>query len=100
MAMGILAEALARIEHKLDLLLANQSPPFKPVHFYGNTCPLCSKKVDYVVDVYNNVVMRKCGCSTNKQPSSVPLTPVGEKNGNDKASSVKGPTNFNGGKEG
>lgn len=87
MALGILAEALARVEHKLDLVLKALkflgTEPFMQMHFAGNMCPVCNQTIDYQVDLTHNVVTRKCGCKTGKQPSSIPLIPLpGVQNGN------------------
>ena len=87
MALGILAEAVLRLEHKLDLVLTalqflEKTPP-KQMHFVGNMCPVCKQLIDYQVDITHNVVTRKCGCKTGKQPSAVPLIPLtGVPNGN------------------
>lgn len=88
-ANAILAEALARVEYKLDLLLnglgfagAMQTPMH---HFIGAMCPACKNPIDYQVDLANQVVVRKCGCRSGKQPPIVPLIPVApteNKNGN------------------
>ncbi len=77
MANDVLAEALARIEFKLDLLLkaAELLPPM-PMHFQGHTCPVCGLPVDHQIDLVKNVVVRRCGCKTGKQPALTPLFPV------------------------
>lgn len=73
-------EALARIEHKLDLLLKiDQIRNMKEgvrgladkirlaaVADASHTCPVCEKTVEYQVDINDSVVVRKCGCSTGK----------------------------------
>lgn len=76
MGLNILAEALARIEHKLDYLLRHHNVPVYPMHFSGNICPVCNKAVEYVVDVKSQVVNRRCDCSTGKVPSAIPALPV------------------------
>lgn len=86
MAQEILAEALARIEFKLDLIIKfmGMPPSSVPMHFMGQECPVCLKTVDYQIDIGKNVVIRRCGCSTGKLPMIVPLIPVdptGGKNG-------------------
>jgi hypothetical protein len=72
MALGIIAEALARIEHKLDLLLQNikyqHVPVLTGVGDKSHTCPLCKQQVKYVVDVIKKVLTRQCGCKTGLQP--------------------------------
>lgn len=88
MALGIIAEALARIEYKLDLIIEKLmmgTRTITPMHFIGHSCPVCGKRVDYQIDVSKNVVIRHCGCSTGKLPMTIPLTPVnpnGEIDGN------------------
>lgn len=69
---NILAEALARIEHKLDLLLESQASQhpnllLTPVGDGEHTCPLCLKPVHYQVDFMNALIKRLCGCSTGLQ---------------------------------
>lgn len=70
-------EALARIEHKLDILLNDRvqalndrvQATFKdisPVGSNNHYCPLCTRLVEYQVDPTDAVVFRKCGCSTGK----------------------------------
>lgn len=77
MGLHILAEALARIEYKLDALMRHlQIPMPPPMHFYGALCPACASVVDYQIDLVNNVVVRKCSCSTGKYVSAVPLFPA------------------------
>lgn len=87
MALGILAEAVLRIEHKLDIIMKRlgflDATPFPQLHFVGNTCPVCCQVIEYQIDITHNVAVRKCGCKTGKQPSIIPLTPVtGVQNGN------------------
>lgn len=75
-AESVLMEALLRIEHKLDLLLSEEIRPknnprpiafeLEPVGDPKHHCPVCAKKVEYVIDALNKVVARKCGCSTGK----------------------------------
>jgi hypothetical protein len=64
---NVLAEALARIEHKLDRLLDRQL--VQPIEQLGArvACPVCKQKVDYQVDQINKVIVRKCGCKTGLQ---------------------------------
>ena len=89
MGFSLLAEALARMEHKIDLLLTHFKVNTKPMHFYGISCPVCKQQIEYVIDIQQNIVKRKCGCSTNKQPS-IQLTPVssgGKSSGSNTSSS-------------
>lgn len=85
MGLSIIAEALARIEHKLDSMLRHNQVPVYPMHFSGNLCAGCQKVIDYQIDVQHQVVVRKCDCKTGKVPSAIPLLPVaptpGAKNG-------------------
>jgi hypothetical protein len=76
MGLNILAEALARIEHKLDYLLRHHNVPIYPMHFSGNICPTCNKQVEYLIDVKSQVVVRRCDCGTGKVPSAIPSLPV------------------------
>ena len=64
---NVLAEALARIEHKLDRLLERQLK--QPIEQLGAlvACPICKQQVDYQVDQINKVIARKCGCKTGLQ---------------------------------
>jgi len=78
---NVLAEALARIEHKLDLLLEAAyvnvkiqdgevvTGPMGMLRMLGepSACPVCKQKVDYQVDQINKVIVRKCGCKTGLQ---------------------------------
>ena len=66
-----LMEAMARIEHKVDLLLelarrlmSNSS--LVKVGTLGHVCPVCNDGVFYQVDPTDAVVFRKCGCATGK----------------------------------
>lgn len=80
MALAILAEAVARIEAKLDMILGKlqflEGTPYPQVHFIGTPCPVCKQVIDYQVDLTHNVVVRRCGCKTGKQPSAIPLVPI------------------------
>lgn len=86
MALHILAEALARIEFKIDVVISRlgflDKTPITPMKFSGGNCPVCTVPVEYQVDVTHNVVVRKCDCTTGKVPSLIPLVPLGESNGN------------------
>ncbi len=72
MAEDKIMEALARIEHKLDILLRWVNPSMGttqqklPQLSDSNNCPVCSKPVAHNVDINDSVVVRKCGCSTGK----------------------------------
>lgn len=78
MALGIIAEALLRIEHKVDALIKAFDIKTTPLHFIGQACPVCQQFVDFTVDVQKGVAVRRCGCKTGKVPSMIPLTPVTE----------------------
>jgi len=74
------AEALARIEHKMDIIMAMlawmvaQMPPatgfldniLKQVGNSQHKCFLCGSFVSYGVDPVDSVVVRKCDCKTGK----------------------------------
>ena len=74
MALGIITEALARIEHKLDVLihaLVGSKKEFQYLTGVGaqqHACPLCRQQVKYTVDVIKKVLTRQCGCKTGLQP--------------------------------
>jgi hypothetical protein len=86
-----LAEALARTEHKVDLILqclAENYPHFMltTVADPNHICPLCQYQVTYQVDLMGQSLTRNCGCSTgmqaplNLQPFAPP-TPTESGNG-------------------
>lgn len=78
MALAIIAEALARIEHKLDVIIRNVIPFASTAEnsmSFFNICPLCQRVVEHQIDLQHNVVVRRCGCSSRMFPSVVPLTP-------------------------
>ena len=74
-AEAVLAEALARVEYKLDVLHAYFSKT-DPARFLpllavvlgskDQTCTACGQPVEHQIDFMNQVVTRKCGCSTGK----------------------------------
>jgi hypothetical protein len=76
MGLSILSEALARIEHKIDQLLNHLKVQTRPMHFFGNACPVCKNPIEYIIDLQKNMVVRKCNCSTGKSPSIAPLSPL------------------------
>lgn len=101
MGLGILAEALARIEHKLDLVLKTLKYPEStelkmPMQFSGHQCPVCMMPVNYQIDIMKNVVVRRCDCTTGKVPPSSPLFPVtpspGAVNGNPSSNPTTDPS--------
>jgi hypothetical protein len=74
----ILAEALARIEHKIDLLFNVQGAQFNAhplMQFPGNMCPVCKGQVRYVIDIQHNMAKRMCGCTTGVVATDIDLTP-------------------------
>lgn len=83
MAFGILAEALARIEHKVDALLDvlkststfGQYYRIPKVGDFSHNCPVCEKQVEYYIDAREGILRRKCGCKTGKV-AAVKLEPV------------------------
>jgi hypothetical protein len=76
---AILAEALLRIEHKLDILIRSLGLPreeITPLHFtVGQSCPICLLPIEHVIDIQDQVAKRRCGCSTGKVPSAILDTP-------------------------
>jgi hypothetical protein len=90
MAFSILAEALARVEHKLDVLLRalGQDNSFQPMHFTGQVCPICKATIDYIIDIQNNVVVRRCSCKSGKMSSIIPLQPTADIKGVNNAPST------------
>lgn len=78
MSDALVLEALARVEHKLDLLLHSLGRVVSaPMEFAGaHTCPVCLRVVSYRIDFQHNVVKRVCGCSTGMQPLTLDLSPV------------------------
>lgn len=79
MALSIIAEALARVEHKLDLILTKiaflDQTPLQQVGSWGNSCPVCKEVVEFKMDLLNGVVVRKCGCKTGILAPLIPLIP-------------------------
>lgn len=82
MPLSRLAESLAQLHHKVDAILRHFDVKTKPIHFIGENCPVCKRPIDYQIDHLANVVVRKCGCSTGKVPSTLPLIPIGDQNAN------------------
>lgn len=75
-----LSETLVRIEHKLDILLAQNKGVtsfYKKLREPNVICPLCDKKVTISVDPVTQETIRNCGCSPIKLQSPVDnvLTP-------------------------
>jgi hypothetical protein len=83
MAFHLVAEALLRIEHKVDALLRHFKVPTTQMHFIGSACPVCMNLIEYQLDMKNNVAIRKCNCRSGKQPSLFPITDIGEGNEGD-----------------
>jgi hypothetical protein len=67
-----LMEALARIEHKLDLLFRlvprteELGTAMTKLGDVNNHCPVCKQHIEHAPDINDAVVVRKCGCSTGK----------------------------------
>lgn len=75
MADDILAEALARVEFKLDLILKHlKITATMPMSYQGQSCPVCNFPVEYQVDIGKQVVVRKCQCATGKIVLDVKFT--------------------------
>lgn len=74
MADDKIMEALARLEHKVDLIIRWLDPSMgaavkqKLIQLGDprNICPICEQPVNFNVDIEDSVVVRKCGCSTGK----------------------------------
>lgn len=67
----LIMEALARIEHKQDLILEivaklGNVEGLPKVADPAVPCVLCGQSKTYSVDISKSVVVRKCGCSTGK----------------------------------
>lgn len=91
-----LAEALARVEHKLDLLLESQAGLDRQLQLRSvgdpeHLCPVCQNSVSYHVDIMSKLLTRTCGCSTGKAaplnlaPFAPPSQPTKTENGNDES---------------
>lgn len=95
MPLKILAEAVGRIEHKLDLLItmvrkmpSNALLRLPAVGEPGLTCPLCGQSVNYDIDARAEVCTRRCGCKTGKT-APIKLEPLpspgARRHGNDRS---------------
>src|SRR5262245_13125866 len=88
-------EALARLEHKMDLVLdmlgvgdPNVRHLLSNIRQVGDTqhqCTLCKQPVEYATDPVDSVVVRKCGCKTGKialdmKAFAPPVTPAKKEN--------------------
>lgn len=88
-AINVLAEALLRIEHKLDVIMRGigiSEGVHPQLHFVGQVCPVCKQQIEYQVDIANQVVKRRCGCTSGKQPPLIPLIPAAGDSPNGNAS--------------
>jgi hypothetical protein len=92
-----IAEALARIEHKLDVLFVllesdgaaphirrEMRQDIRQVGDPRHRCSICKSQVEYFADPIDSVVVRKCGCKTGKIAIDVkafapPASPVPSK---------------------
>jgi hypothetical protein len=80
-ANAALAEAVARLEYKLDLVLhalrsSGSLSMCMPMDLPGHSCPACLQPVAYDVDLGSCVVVRRCECKTGKLPPTLPIFPV------------------------
>lgn len=71
-ALHQLAESLARLEHKVDILLREERKKnpmlmIPAVGDFNHQCPVCQQPVSYIVDTLAQVLVRKCGCKTGLQ---------------------------------
>ena len=95
MANDKILEALARIEHKTDLVLEivaklagfTNNSQLPKVGDTTHPCILCSQPVQYDLDINEGVVLRKCGCKTGKIALNLgafaPPTPLKKVNADD-----------------
>lgn len=97
MALDTLAEAIVRVEHKVDMLIRHFKLSSVPMHFPGQTCPICGSFIDYQIDIMKSVVVRKCQCSTGKVAPTIPLVPVTPGSNNGQAPSQ--PTSYSDGEQ-
>lgn len=89
-ALAELAEALIRVEYKLDLLLkkqlqAEEKPP--PIMDPSFSCPACRSSTKYIINfMKGGVATRICGCGTHLQPLTTSFEPpnIGAKDGTKK----------------
>jgi hypothetical protein len=81
-ALNVIAEALARVEYKLDMLLwalnATKNTTMAAPNLGANMtrCPLCFDLIQYQVDIINQVTKRVCGCKTGMQPPTISFLPA------------------------
>lgn len=75
MALHLIAEAILRLEHKVDILLNRMlsAGAHPQMNFTGVPCPVCKMPIDYVVDIEHQVAVRKCNCYSGKVTSSFPI---------------------------
>lgn len=64
-------EALARIEHKQDMMLDIMMKVINKTYVTemkdgSHECPVCRVGVKYVIDMQDKSVSRRCGCKTGK----------------------------------
>lgn len=87
-----LAEALARVEHKVDLILRSIAENYPSTLLTtladpSHVCPLCNLSVTYQVDLMGQSLTRNCGCRTgvqaplNLQPFAPPAPTESGNNG-------------------
>jgi hypothetical protein len=69
-SLSVIAEAVLRVEHKLDVLLQIRLNDWKSAYpmANGTVCPICTTEVQYQMNISANVVTRKCGCGTKLSP--------------------------------
>lgn len=100
MANDVLAEALARIEHKMDMIVKHLNiPSMLPMGYPGHICPVCKTNIDYQIDIMKQVVVRKCLCSTGKvvftiNINQIPGAELGKATSNEAVSAGDYPTNL------
>lgn len=69
-SLNIIAEAVLRVEHKVDVLLQIRLYDWKSAYpmGQGTMCPVCLSEIKYQMNLSANVVTRKCGCGTKLSP--------------------------------
>ena len=72
MADAAMMEALARIEHKMDLILHHLPEAVLLTMQQPMSCPVCEVQITYRLDGMGGTVVRACGCRSGVYPASIP----------------------------
>ena len=76
MAFHLIAEAVLRMEHKLDILLERMfAGPHPAMQFATTSCPVCKQQVVYQLDMEHQIAIRRCGCKTGLVPTQFKIVP-------------------------